>query len=74
MKSHHSTSLGKEVFDAYRNFLSKNHSYRSFEKHLFNGKEEIGLKPQRMTPRLRKFQYYRNRQGILDQIIYAYHT
>jgi hypothetical protein len=46
MKCSHSKSLGKEVFDEYRNFLSKNHRYRSTEKkHLFNGKEEPGLKP-----------------------------
>jgi hypothetical protein len=45
MKSHCSRSLGKEVFDEYRHFLSKNHRYRSTKKHLFNGKEETGLKP-----------------------------
>ena len=71
MKYRHSISLGNEVFDEYRHFLSKNHSYRSIEKHLFNGKEEFGLKPWRMTPRLWKLQYNRNRQGILDQIIYV---
>ena len=45
MKSCHSRSLGKEVFDEYRHFLSKNHRYHTIEKHLFNGKEETGLKP-----------------------------
>jgi hypothetical protein len=70
MKSRRSRSLGKEVFDEYRHFLSKNHRYRSTEKHIFNGKEENGLKPWRMTPRLWKLQYNRNRQGILDQIVY----
>ena len=38
-----------KVFDEYRNFLSKNHKYRTTEKDLFNGKQETGLKPQRMT-------------------------
>jgi hypothetical protein len=70
MKSHHSRSLGKEVFDEYRHFLSKNHRYRSTEKHIFNGKEETGLKPQRMTPHLWKLQYNRNHQGM-DQIVYV---
>jgi hypothetical protein len=70
MKSRRSRSLGKEVFDEYRHFLSKNHRYRSTEKHIFNGKEETGLKPQRMTPRLWKLQYNRNRQGM-DQIVYV---
>jgi hypothetical protein len=27
MKSHRSISLGKEVFDEYKNFLPKNHRY-----------------------------------------------
>jgi hypothetical protein len=71
MKSRRSRSLGKEVFDEYRHFLSKNHRYRSTEKHIFNGKEENGLKPWRMTPRLWQLQYNRNRQGILDQIVYV---
>lgn len=61
MKSHHSTSLGKEVFDEYRNFPSKNHDrYRASEKHIFNGKEEIELKPWRMKPDLWKLEYNRN--------------
>jgi hypothetical protein len=47
------------VFDEYRNFLSKNHKYRTTEKDLFNGKQETGLKPQRMTPRLWKLSYDR---------------
>ena len=45
------------MFDEYRNFLSKNHKYRTTEKDLFNGKQETGLKPQRMTPRLWKLAY-----------------
>jgi hypothetical protein len=52
MKSHCSRSLGKEVFDEFGNFLSKNHRYQSIEKNILNGKEENGLKPQRKTPRL----------------------
>jgi 23S rRNA U2552 (ribose-2'-O)-methylase RlmE/FtsJ len=66
MKSHHSRSLGKEVFDEYRNFLSKNHRYQTIEKYLFNGKEETRLKPQGMAPFLWKKLYkrYSNRQGI----------
>ena len=32
MKSRWSKSLGKEVFDEYRHFLSKNHKYRTTEK------------------------------------------
>jgi hypothetical protein len=59
MKSRRSKSLGKEVFDEYRHFLSKNHKYRTTEKYLFNGKQETGLKPQRMTPRLWKLAYDR---------------
>ena len=38
IKSHHSKNLRKEVFDEYRHFLSKNHRYRTTEKHIFNGK------------------------------------
>lgn len=45
MKYHHTKHLGKEVFDEYRHFLSNNHRYRTTEKHIFNGKEETGLKP-----------------------------
>ena len=37
--------LRKEVFDEYRNFLSKNHRYRTTNKHLFNEKKETALKP-----------------------------
>jgi hypothetical protein len=59
MKSH-SRSLGKNVFDQYRNFLSMNHRYQTTEKHIFNGKEETGLKPRRMTPRLWKLKHNRN--------------
>ena len=35
IKSHHSKSLSKEVFDEYRHFLSKNHRYRTTEKKYF---------------------------------------
>ena len=64
MKSRHSKSLGKQVFDEYRHFLHKNHKYRNTEKHLFNGKEENTSKPQRMTPHLWKLEYNRiNHQG-----------
>lgn len=60
MKSCHSTSLGKEVFDEYRHFLSKNHRYCAIENHILNGKEETILKPRRMTPQLWKLEYNRN--------------
>ena len=66
IKSCRSKSLQKEVFDEYRNFLSKNHRYRTTEKHLFNGKQENALKTQRMTPHLRKLQYNRNCQGTYE--------
>ena len=58
-----SKSLGNEVFDEYRDFLSKNHRYRTTDKHIFNGKQETALKPQRMTHHLWKLQYDRNCQG-----------
>ena len=45
MKYRCSRSLGKEVFDEYKHFLSNNHRYQTTEKHIFNGKEETGLKP-----------------------------
>jgi hypothetical protein len=45
MRSHHSRSLGNEVFDEYRHLLPKNHRYRNTDKHIFNGKEESGIKP-----------------------------
>ena len=35
IKSRHSKSLRKEVFDEYRHFLSKNHRYRTIEKKYF---------------------------------------
>ena len=70
MKSRRSRSLGKEVFHEYRHFLSKNHRYQSIEKQIFNGKEEFGLKPWRMTPGLWKLQYNINRQGM-DQNVYV---
>jgi hypothetical protein len=63
MRSRRSRSLGKEVFDEYRHFLPKNHRYRNTDKHIFNGKEESGIKPRRMTPHLWKLEYNRsNRQ------------
>ena len=52
IKSRCSKILRKEVFDEYRNFLSKNHRYRTTEKNIFNGKQETALKPRRMTPHL----------------------
>ena len=53
------------MFDEYRHFLSKNHKYRTTEKYLFDGKQETGLKPQRMTPRLWKLAYDKiNPQGM----------
>ena len=63
IKSCHSKSLGKEVFDEYRHFLSKNHRYQITKKNLFNGKQETALKPQRINPHLWKMQYNRNRQA-----------
>ena len=59
MKSRQSKILGNEVFDEYRHFLSKNHKYRTTEKYFFNGKQETGLKPQIMIPRLWKLAYER---------------
>ena len=61
IKSHRSKSLRKEVFDEYRNFLSKNHRYRTNERNIFNGKQDIALKPRRMTPHLSNMRYNRNR-------------
>jgi hypothetical protein len=69
IKSRHSRSLSKEVFDEYWNFLPNNHSYRTTDKAKFNGKEENGKKPRRMTPRLWKLEYIRNCPGM--QIIYV---
>jgi hypothetical protein len=45
MKCRHSKILGNVVFYEYRHLLPKNHKYRTIEKHIFNGKEETGLKP-----------------------------
>ena len=61
IKSRRSKRLKKELFDEYRNFLSKNHKYRTIEINIFNGKQETALKPWRMTPHLWKMQYNRNR-------------
>jgi hypothetical protein len=69
MKYHHSKSLGKVVFDEYRHLLPKNQSYHTTEKHRFNGKEETGLKPRRMTPHIWRLEYNRNHQGT--QFIYV---
>ena len=52
------------MFDEYRNFLPKNHSYRTTDKEKFNGKEENVKEPQRMTPHLWNLEYNRNRQGM----------
>ena len=38
IKSRRSKILRKEVFDGYRNLLSKNYRYRTIERNLFNGK------------------------------------
>ena len=72
MRSHRSRSLRKEVFDEYKHFLSKKHSYQTNEKYIFNGKEETRLKPRRMTPSLWMKQYkrYLYHQGM-DQIVYV---
>ena len=64
-----SRSLTKEVFDEYRHFLPKNHRYRTTKKTIFNGKDENGKKPQRMTPHLWKLEYNRHRHGM--QIVYV---
>ena len=37
----HSKSLGKEVFDEYRNFLSKNHRYRTTKKKYSMGSKRL---------------------------------
>ena len=64
------------VFDEFRHFLSRNHKYRTTEKHLFNDKEETGLKPRRMTPQLWMLEYNKinNRQaaGTYFVCIYIY--
>ena len=64
MKYRHSPNLRKMVFDEFRHFLSRNHKSRTTKKHLFNDKEETGLKPGRMTPQLWNLEYNRinNRQ------------
>ena len=59
MKSCHSKSLGKQVFDEYRHFLHKNHKHWIAKKHIFNGKEEKTSKPWRMTPHVLKLEYNR---------------
>jgi hypothetical protein len=64
MKSHHSRILRNEASDEYRHFLTKNHRYRTTKKYIFNLKEEVGIKPRRMTPNLWKSEYNRlKRQG-----------
>ena len=70
MKSHHSRSLGKQVFDEFRHFLHYNHKYRITIKHIFNGKEETSSRPQRMTPHLWKLEYDRlNRRGNVQFVV-----
>ena len=59
MKYRHFPDLGKIVFDEFRHFPSRNHKYRTAEKHIFNDKEETGLKPRRMTPWLWNLEYNR---------------
>ena len=61
IKSCHSRSLRKEVFDEYKHFLPKNHRYQTTEKTKFNGKEENGKKPRRKAPHLWKLENNRNR-------------
>ena len=39
-----SRRLRKAVFDEYRNFVTKNHRYRTTKKNIFNGKQETTLK------------------------------
>jgi hypothetical protein len=63
MKSHHSRSFGKDVFDEYRHFLPNNHRYQTNKTHIFNGKEENAIKPRRMIPHLCKLEYNINHQG-----------
>ena len=63
MQSRRSRSVGKKVFDDYRNFFTKNRRYRTTKTNLFNFKEETGIKPRRMTPQLWKLEYNRNSQG-----------
>ena len=63
IKSRHSKSLRNDVFDEYMHFLSNNHRYQTTNKPILNGKQEIALKPQRMTPHIWKLQYNRNHQG-----------
>jgi hypothetical protein len=41
VKSRRSKILGKEVFDEYRNFLSKNHKYRTTEKIFSMGNKKL---------------------------------
>ena len=70
MKSRHSRNIGNEVFDEYKHFLPKNHRYRTTEKHIFNLKEETGIKPRRMTPHLWKLEYnILNRHG--NHLVYV---
>jgi hypothetical protein len=42
---HYLSSLGKQVYDECKNFLLKNHSYKTIENHISNGKEENKTKP-----------------------------
>ena len=70
MKSHHSRSLRKKVFDEFRKFLHNNHRYQISKKHLFNGKEKTSSRPRRMTPHLWKLEYDRlNRRGNVQFVI-----
>ena len=46
-----------------------NDRYQTIEKTKFNGKEENGKKPWRMTPHLWKLEYNRHRHGM--QIVYV---
>ena len=50
-------SIGKKVFNEFRNFLHNNHKYQITEKHLFNEKEETKSRPRKMTPHVWKLEY-----------------
>jgi hypothetical protein len=41
MKSHYSITLGKEVFDEYVNFISKNHRYWTTKNIFSMGKKRL---------------------------------
>ena len=74
MKSHHSRSLQKQVFNEFRHFLHNNHKYQITKNHLFNGKEETTSRLQRMTPHLWKLEYdWLNHRGNGLKFIFWYY-